>query len=242
MYKKMILAFLGLLSLFIFSYNVKAEEIFYTNQNGVNFTEEQYDFFSNMFYDGYQEYVTVDDFNKALSSGVFEGVIEKQSIFIPSLLPPTRGNIVKENGRTLSLGKSCGATECLFSLGAVWSGIPTVASYDVIGSRITGGSYTYIGCGSVTGLGYSNTQCTPDTKTNGFGYSLQIAPVANLQVATSFYTTLGTTAFGSYQHAITNVSLATSKLYNINVAGYGYVFDFYGAAFGKYDGANGVNA
>ena len=37
-----------------------------------------------------------------------------------------------------------------------------------------------------------------------------------------------------------NVSNATSKLYTIGLGGYGYVFHFYGNAYGKYDAAPGV--
>ena len=243
MQRKILFMVFGFLAFIVFCCPVHASRIYYTNQYGVNFTEQQYNFYSEMFFEGYQEFVTVADFNKALSTNIFNGTIEKTSVIIPSYeIGYNKGAIVTEKGRTLSIGKSCDSTECFYSLTAVWNGIPNVTSYDILGSRIVGGSYTYISCGVATGLGYTYTECTPDTPTGGFGYSLQIAPVVNLQVGTSFYTTTGATLYGSYQHAIQNVSLSTSKLYYINYMGYGGVFDFYGAAWGKYDGANGVDA
>ena len=47
--------------------------------------------------------------------------------------------------------------------------------------------------------------------------------------------------YSSYQHAIQNVSLETSKSYTIGFGGYGGVFFFNGNAVGKYDSMAGVN-
>ena len=47
--------------------------------------------------------------------------------------------------------------------------------------------------------------------------------------------------YGSYQHAVYNVSLIDSKSYTISGAGLGYVFNFATAVEDLYDGMGGVD-
>jgi hypothetical protein len=47
--------------------------------------------------------------------------------------------------------------------------------------------------------------------------------------------------YGSYQHAITNVSLLQSQSYVISAAGLGYVFNFATSIEDYYDGMGGVD-
>lgn len=226
------------MSLFIIS-PVKAESIYYTNQYGVKFTEKQYNFYTEMFYDGYQEFVTQDDLNKVISLDLVNQKVEK--IILPDLESGLKGSQVTENGRTLTISKSC-SSQCLYTLTASWSAIPGTNSYDVIGMRIKNATINTIGTMQLNSVGYSTSSSTPSkTTTNGFGYSVAVPPTSSLVISTSCYTTTGGTAFGSYQHALSTITYNNSNLYYINSAGYGSVQDFYGAAWGVYDGANGVS-
>jgi len=55
--------------LFAFVTNVYAdEEAYYTNGNGVEFTEEEYEFLSAMYWDGYQDLMTEDDYDEFIRS------------------------------------------------------------------------------------------------------------------------------------------------------------------------------
>ena len=76
---------------------------------------------------------------------------------------------------------------------------------------------------------------------NGLGTSVKLPTGAtNISVQQKFNTTKGGKIYCSYQHAKSNVSLATSYQYVISSSGLGRVFSFYGNASGKYDGMNGV--
>ena len=53
--------------------NVYAEEdIYYTNDNGVSLTKTEYDFFTKMYWDGYQEFVTPDGFKEYVCRRTFQ--------------------------------------------------------------------------------------------------------------------------------------------------------------------------
>ena len=53
---------ISLIMVFAFT-NVTAREYYYTNDNGVSLTKEEYDFLSKFYWDGYQEYMTIDQYN-----------------------------------------------------------------------------------------------------------------------------------------------------------------------------------
>lgn len=213
---------------------VFAEEIYYVNDNGVQFTEKQYKYYTDMFWDGYQKNVLQEDFDKVDSLNLFDSKVTINESIL------TKGSTVYEKGRTLKIAKSC-TTQCYVSLVADWIGTPGVGSYDVIGFRVSGVSINSIHNAYAQGSGFSSASTTPQTFSNGFGHSVQVASVSSLKVSTSMYTTMGGTVYGSYQHATSSISYNNSKLYSISGAGYGSVFAFYGAATGIYDGANGVS-
>lgn len=239
----------GLL-IFIFMFiglpNVKAST-FYTNSSGVDFTEEEYEYISEMYFDGYQEYMTQEDLDKMVELDLIGKPITKQtsnSGIIGSNIVGTRNyDSSYYAGRTISISSSC-ASQCLVTLKAQWSGTPTIQSWDTIGFRVLNVTINTINGAMVTGTGYSVAYGPASTSfqqfSTGFGYSVKLGNANNLKITTSMYTEPGGTVYGSYQHATVNTSLATSKLYTIALGGYGSVFMFYGNAFGIYDGAPGV--
>ncbi len=218
---------------------------YYVNDYGVEFTEKQYNYISNLFYDGYQNDMTQEEFDRILNANLFE-----QPIVVVEPFEPIQINIgnninsesVYQNGRTTKIVKSCTSSECLVTVTATWSLTPTINSWDVIGFRLTSGTINNIGTAKVTGTGYAQSYPVSNAQQsgNGFGHSVLLGGVTNMKVSTFMYCTPGGTVYGSYQHAMSNVSNATSKLYTIGAGGYGYVFNFYGAAVGKYDNATGV--
>ena len=217
---------------------------YYTNELGVEFTEKQYNYVTDLFYDGYQKDMPQEEFDHILNSNLFEQpIVAKEIQPIQSYkVNNTKGDTVFQNGRTTKIAKSCNSTECLVTLTATWSITPTVNSYDVIGFRPTSATITAIGTGKVTGNGYSVTYPASAAQQSGtgFGHSVLLGGVTNMKATTYMYCTPSGTVYGSYQHAMSNISLANSKKYTIGAGGYGYVFNFYGAAVGKYDNAVGV--
>lgn len=217
---------------------------YYVNDLGVEFTEQQYNYVTDMYYDGYQEEMTQDEFDKMDSLNLFNQpiqVIEEMNPIQIGLVNNPNGTSVTQNGRTTKLVKSC-SSECLVTLTATWSMIPPVQSYDVIGFRVTSATINTVAKATVKGTGYSWTSPASDAQvsSNGFGHSVKLGGVSGMKVTTSMYCSTGGTVYGSYQHAMSSISLANSKLYTIGAGGYGYVFNFYGNASGKYDNAVGV--
>lgn len=215
----------------------------FINKYGVEFTDEQYNYISDMFYDGYQKDMTQDELDRMIEANVFENIIEVVSYDNTSKnITGNKGTQVTQNGRTTKIVKSCNSTECLVTLTATWNLIPTINSYDVIGFRPTSASITTIGTAKVTGNGYSVSYPASSAQQSGtgFGHSVKLGGVSNMKASTYMYCTPSGTVYGSYQHAMSNISLANSKLYTISAGGYGYVFHFYGAASGIYDNATGV--
>lgn len=60
--KRKSLYFICLVSLFSFTSHVQAKEVYYVNQNNVEFTKEEYDFISYMFWDGAQNQMSLNEF------------------------------------------------------------------------------------------------------------------------------------------------------------------------------------
>ena len=238
---KKILGLLAIIMSVVFVKNVYAE-VYYTNANGVVFDQNQYNYISELYWDGYQNYMTQNDFNMLYNNDIFGQHINRVSETYYNNQNPIGVNSygsITEMGRTLTISSSCSSI-CTVVMNVTWNGSASVKSYDVIGARYINTSIVNTGTTIVTGTGYSQGYGTPQTFNNGFGYSVQYPNANNVQVTTTFYTNPSGSIRGSYQHAMSNVSLATSKKYTISSVGLGGVFNFYGAAIGKYDGANGL--
>lgn len=234
-------------SVFLLMFGIKpvSASSFYINTNEVEFTKQQYDYISNLYYDGYQDYMLQNDLDKMIELDLFNHpivVVENGDITNLNNQNFINGTSITQNGRTTKITKSC-SSECLVVLTTTWSVIPTINSYDVIGFRLANASINSINTASIRGNNYSITYQPSEAQqfSNGFGYSVKLGNVSGMKITTSLYTSTTGTVYGSYQHAMSNVSLATSRLYTISSAGYGSVFSFYGNAIFKYDAAGGVS-
>ena len=241
--KKIIYGFIFLFTLTIGINSVSAST-FYENANGVEFTREQYEYITNLYYDGYQNTMTESELDKMINLNLFEQPIVsvEENNLLPGNNYTINGSTVTQYGVTTKIIKSC-STECLVVITSTWSLIPTINSYDVIGFRLVNASINTVNKATITGTNYSVTYQPSSAQqfSNGFGYSVKLGNVIGMKITTSMYTTTSGTVFGSYQHANYNVSLATSQLYTISPAGYGNVFNFYGNAMFKYNNATGVD-
>lgn len=135
-----------------------------------------------------------------------------------------------------------------------WLGEPNIKSFDVTGIRVEdayvvsgsqSGTQTYK-IGSTYGhVDYSYNGTNINNLSNGFGISMNLVDAASYfstditadVIATSNYARV----FGAYQHAVQNVSLATSKSYTLNSSGLGNVFNFASGALQYYDNMQGVD-
>ena len=66
---KKILGLLAIIMSVVFVKNVYAE-VYYTNANGVVFDQNQYNYISELYWDGYQNYMTQNDFNMLYNNDI----------------------------------------------------------------------------------------------------------------------------------------------------------------------------
>lgn len=250
MKKLLVYFFVGIIiTTYSFTLQVNADEIYYTNSNNVSMTREEYEFFGEMYWDGYQEYVTQDVFNRFQNNGYFENTIEKAEYDEDNVINLINGgatinsNVHETNAKKLTISKVCSGSLCGFNVLLQWKGTPNVKSYDVIGALIYGGLTT---TGDVnTTLFYSGGTLFYGDEYyvgGGFGTSVKLQnSTTNMKILQTFDTVGTGVVYASYQHATQNITKATSQKYTVGYGGYGGVFHFYGAAVGKFDQMGGVN-
>lgn len=239
---KVLLVLIGLLSL-----NVYADEAFYTNDNGVSLTQQEYNFFTNMYWDGFQDYVDDTLYNKYASMGLYDKEIKTT---IKEIEPSNYGSqayglIHETTAKKLQLSYGCSGVYCTMVTSLQWKGTPTVRSYDVMGSLLEGNLTRW--STPTTKLYWSGTTITyTDRVYSGDGYGCSVLlqnSSTNMRIVqdVDLEITGNGIFFSSYQHATSNITLETSKKYTVDFGGYGGVFFFYGSAVGIYDHMAGVD-
>ena len=250
--KKTYLIF-GIIMMVLFLPNCFAKS-YYTNNNGVSLTEKEYSFISNMFYIGFQETLTPEDYNNIFENDqVVNSTIEKETIFendskninlktFTKSMESTMGTYFETASKKITISKSC-TTNCLVTIYVEWKKTPSVRSYDVVGALIKDTSIVINPVTRVsnsTGVNSSNEKVT---NSNGFGVSIKLLPSGNdMRITQYFSVKKGGTVYGSYQHAKKSISLANSKKYTISYSGLGNVFLFNNLTLrNHYDGMSGVS-
>lgn len=135
-----------------------------------------------------------------------------------------------------------------------WLITPRVKSYDVIAMRVEdatissgtqNGTQLYTVNGISDGIDYAYNGTNMVLSSNGFGISMNLVDAAsgftNYIEATVTATSQWAKIYGSYQHAMTAVTLAKSKSYTISHNGYGKVINFATAVQNDYDNMQGVS-
>lgn len=136
----------------------------------------------------------------------------------------------------------------------LWLITPKVKSYDVIAMRVDDativagtqkGMQVYTTNGVTDTVNYSYQGTNMVLSSNGFGISMNLVDAASeftceIEAMTQS-TSQWATVYGSYQHAMTSVTLAKSKSYTISHNGYGKVINFATAVQNDYDNMQGVS-
>ena len=222
----------------LFVTNVSAKEVYYQNDNGVTFSKEEYDYLTYMYWDGAQDLMTKEDYEKFINYGIVGGSLNSVIYDEPIL---TRGATYETASKKLKISSSC-STNCAISIVATWKNSPAVRSYDVIGAYLENTTLKDTPVTKVTSStgAYQSTEIK--SSSNGFGVSVSLpAYGTSVIISQTFKVASGGTVYGSYQHAIKTISLANSKNYTISKDGYGDVFKFSGTAASTYDKMQGVN-
>ena len=230
----------------VFFINVRAEEVYYTNSHGVSLTEEQYNFLTELHFDGYQEYITEATHNKYLSMGLYDEKVTKEVIEdFDDTGNSLNGQLHETTAKKLQLAYACDGGECTMATSLEWKGAPRVISYDVIGSYLYG-NLTRLSAPTTILYWSGQTIEFTDRVYSGNGYGCTV-----LLQNSSIRMVIGQdvdirvngsgTFYSSYQHATKRITLETSKKYTTGFGGDGGVFFFYGSAVGVYDQMAGVD-
>lgn len=216
--------------------NVNADS-YYVNALGVSFSKEQYDYFTEMYYDGYQEIMTQTDFDSFDNDYMNKNLVD--SFYVIDINPITRATSISTPAKTLKISKTAMANSSRISTVLTWNSNPTVKSYDVMGSYLDGVSLI----GSVTTKMQNNvgasTYSINKSSNNGFGTSIPLSG-SSIRLSQTFTVSNGGTVYASYQHATSSISLNNSQNYTFSKNGFGQVFIFTSPALEIYDHMSGV--
>lgn len=213
-----------------------ASDYYYINDKGVKFTEEQYNYFSKVYYEGYQEYMNQDDFNYFDVEAMDSSLVEE--IYLNNI--NNRATSITDNNKSLKITKTALTNTSIITTTLSWNSNPTVKSYDVIGARLSNTSLTNTPITKIVSSSGTQSYSVNVNSNSGFGASVLLTG-NNIKVTQTFTVNNGGTVYASYQHAKSSISLANSQKYTISSSGYGKVFAFTGTASSVYDAMSGVS-
>lgn len=233
MKKNILIVTLLMLVFFINLNNVFAKETYFVNDNGVSFSKEEYDFLTQLFWDGCQKLFSNSDYDHFINSDIMNGEL---NVKINNVIMPM-STLHETNSKIFKIATSCNSN-CLVSVTLTWKVYPNIRSYDVMGAYLE----------NTTLLNSPITTITNSVETyiqkfnNGFGVSLKL-PTGKTDIIVNqvFKVSKGGHVYASYQHAKNSISLDNSKKYTLSKQGYGGVFKFSGTAVNVYDQMRGID-
>lgn len=228
---------------FIISSKVDANstnDTYFENKNGVVFSKNEYDFISKMYWDGYQSFMTIEEYNDLKKYNLMNQEVEIIFYEAPKNMLVPFSTSISSADKSLKMSKAC-TTNCVLVVTLSWLRNPTVRSYDVIGAYLDG--TTFVGTPTTVVVSDASRVSITDLKktSNGIGSSFKLPSGSNIKITQTFRVNKGGHVYASYQHAMSNSSLAISKDYSFSKLGYGSVFSFSQNAKKYYDGMGGVD-
>lgn len=220
---------IGIISLLIIgSLNVKAET-YYTNENGLPFTEYQYEVMVDRIGLNHVEEMPYEIYNAMKVNEITE-----ENYVAVSYEEPTtsRGTYYETSCKKIVISKACDSTDCTVTFTNNWKCIPKVKSYDVSGIRLSSTNFTTNNQGAYY---YSNgSYTTPDGSrgaSNGVEYAFKVPSSGDIGYSAVMADVAKTgTVYGSYQHGVKNMNLNRALEFTFSSVGLGGVLNF-----GSYD-------
>ncbi len=244
---KRLLSLLALSTAIIGIGTVNAEannNIYYTNPNGINLTEKEYNLVKTMFDDHFLEIMNQEDYNYINRLDVNNKEVEV-TVKEPDYIQSRTSSYVETQAKRLAIGKSCDSNACTIMMNNTWKYVPKVKSYDVIGAMFSNTSLYDNSNFTIFKFDGTNHTCNNYViNSEGIGCSYKLDSNATEEFYTYMTFTVHTSGlvYGSYQHATSSVTLSQSKNYSFNINGYGNVFLFNTTkARNSYDGMGGVS-
>ena len=222
------------------SVSAKENEYYYTNEQGVNFTQEEYEFLTKLYWDDYPKIMTQQDYENFKDLNILGQDITVKVIDESDNKNNTRSTFHETGSKRLKIATTC-SSNCYHSVTLTWKTNPIIRSYDVIGAYFNGVSLVNTPTTQVIANNSTSFATNLKRATNGIGTSFKLPSGSNITINQTFSTTKGGTVYASYQHATSNTTLSTSQNYTFSTLGYGRVFLFSGSARNIYDAMNGVD-
>ena len=224
--------------------NVNAKEVFYTNDKGFELTEDEYNFFKQVYGEKFvKKYLDEDVYSQYsdIDFGTVQVTTKTSRQENANRFNPSRDNpIVYSTAKEVRMSKFCGIL-CRIVTTAEWYGEPSVKSYDDIGAYLNGPTRMAPPATAVYSSLSNGMDETTVYDSDGFG-AVVLIPQGDDVIVTQAFTYQGTGhIYASYQHAMSQSSLTIAQQFNIDIIGFGHVFDFYGDAFDIYDEMPGVD-
>lgn len=232
-----------LLIVVLFSSNARAfenDEKYYTNSHNVSLTKEEYDFISMFYFDGYQKYMTQEDYNYIVDNKLMDGEIQIVEMIDNDEISPFANTSHTTNSKKLKLSSSCDST-CSMTITLNWLVSPNVRSYDLVGAySITSNALTF----TSSRILYDEVEKSyveNRKEANGISATMKLPTSGeDILIVMRFTAKKGTTVYAGYQHAKKSISLLNSRKYSFAASGYGGVFRFEESVLDYYDAMAGV--
>ncbi len=229
---------------FIFASSAYAKDEYFTNQYGVIFTEKEYNFISDFYFEGYQDYMKISDYEEFLKSNIMNRKVKTikngDNFGLNDYSVLNSESFHETSSKSIKLSTACSMV-CNVSIVAEWKKSPTIRSYDVIGAylqnvkmNISPSTTLYYDDKVISSHNIKNTE-------NGFGSSIKLPSTGeNIKIVQTFIVEPFGTIHASYQHAKRTSSLSKSQRFTISQNGYGGVFMFDASVKNYYDAMGGV--
>lgn len=238
--KKICIAILFILTFACLDVNA---ETFYTNANGVEFSEKEYSFISDFYFEGYQDYMTISDYQEFINSNIINGniSIQEKYDYNHNILIPYASSSHETASKILKLSSSC-SEDCTINVTVTWKKVPLTKTYDLIGAYFENTHLKQLISSKMYYGGNTSSPIENTTKNNGFSSTFKI-PNTNdtISIMQTYKVSKNGRLYVSYQHAKNSVSLAESRKYEFSRSGYGNVFKFDDSVMSKYDAMQGLN-
>ncbi len=203
-------------------------DAYYTNDNGLEFSEFQYELMTTVLDEDMVAEMTEDEYN---SFGVANMNQENTKLAIEEdngndsgIMPLATYH--ETQSKKITIISVCGSSECTILTTATWKKSPAVRSYDVIGHRIYNSLFTSTAATAVlktsdSAYGYEDKKGA----SNGIGCAVKLPSDETINyIALTTYMQPQGRVYGSYQHAIKNITLSKAMNFSFSDNGYGNVF------------------
>ena len=241
---KVLVAFIICLSIFLGFKTVSAKEVVYTNDNGVELDQNEFNFFKKVYGIRFLKYLDQDILDEFESVNFENPNVESNTVYASennTMFQPRDNTFFSSPAKSITISKVVTNVFSRIYITVNWLAEPNMKSYDDIGAYLDGPTRISTPVTHYYSTDESGFESAIKYDTHGYGAVVDIPTGQDVSITQNFAYTGTGVVYASYQHAMTTSTLTIAQKFNISAIGYGGVFDFYGEALDIYDDMNGVN-